>query len=181
MPVHPFALILVGLMTACIGAKTAVYSRSEAVENTYIVSGKVQQQFPYCGGAVPTPEMRAKAATPVAYPNKTFYVRTGPTNTENGEVIKRFTTDKDGLYTLTLSPGIYSIIVEEQLNALNPQEYTTKTQKVAESCLADWWKKPYHRLEVTHQNITSLNFTFVHRCFLTNDIPCITYTGPMPH
>ncbi|GAB3219800.1 hypothetical protein GCM10027423_50280 [Spirosoma arcticum] len=125
--------------------------------------------------------MRTRAATPVAYPNKTFYVRTGNTNSEQGEVIRQFTTNKEGLYALTLKPGIYSIIVEEQLSAIKPQDYMTKTQKVDEPCLADWWKTPYYLLKVNHQNITSLNFTFTHRCFLTNDIPCITYTGPMPH
>ena len=183
MKFYTFAVLLLGLLTACTGAKTATNSGSDSLKKTetYRISGKVEQQFPYCGGAVPTQEMRTKAATPVAYPNKTFYVRAGRTNRENGEVIKRFTTDNEGLYSIALLPGIYSIIVEEQLNAVNPKDYTTENQKVNESCLADWWKKPYYLLEVKDQNITSLNFTFVHRCFLTNDIPCITYTGPMPH
>ncbi len=125
--------------------------------------------------------MVTKAATPVAYPYKTFYVRAGNTNSENGKLIARFTTDKEGIYSIALSPGIYSIIVEAQLNLINPTEYKTENQRVNEPCLVDWWKKPYYLLEVNDQNITSLNFTFVHRCFLTNDIPCITYIGPMPH
>jgi hypothetical protein len=57
----------------------------------------------------------------------------------------------------------------------------TKNQIVDEQCLIEWWKKPYYLLEVKDQNITSLNFIFIHRCFLNNDIPCISYGGPMPH
>ena len=102
-------------------------------------------------------------------------------NSEQGKIIERFTTDKEGLYDIALLPGTYSIIVEEQLHPVDLKKYSTTNQKVDEKCMIEWWKKPYYVLEVNHQNITSLNFTFTHRCFLTNDIPCITYTGPMPH
>lgn len=125
--------------------------------------------------------MLAKAATPIAYPNKTFYVRAGKANSATGKIVTRFSTDKEGLYTVSLSPGIYSIIVEEQLKAIDAKAYATTNQRVDEKCLVDWWTKPYYLLEVKEQPINGLNFTFVHRCFLTNDIPCITYIGPMPH
>ena len=174
-----YALLIIGLFTACMRAKNVV--NASKTTPLYTVSGKVQQQFPYCGGARPTREMLIKATNPVAFPNKTFYLRNGNTNTENGTIAKSFTTNKEGLFCVKLSPGTYSIILEEQLKAIHPEDYRSENQKVNEQCLIEWWKKPYYLLEVKDQNIISLNFTFIHRCFLTTDIPCITYTGPLPH
>jgi len=174
-------LLLVVLFNACIGAKTIPNSKSDSLVNTYTVSGRVLQQFPYCQGARPTEEMLAKVTTLVAYPNKKFYVRKGSTNRKNGKVVKHFTTNGEGFFSLSLLPGIYSIIVEEQLNTINPQNYITDTQNVNEQCLIEWWEKPYYLLEIKDQNINSLNFKFTHRCFLHTDIPCIDYKGPMPH
>ena len=49
-----------------------------------------------------------------------------------------------------------------------------------EKCLKAWWAKPYYLLEVKDKDISDLNFTFHHRCFVPGDIPCINYIGPMP-
>lgn len=178
---YTIPILLIGLFNGCIGSKPIPNAKSDSLVNTYTVSGSVLQQFPYCQGARPTQEMLTIVTTPVAYPNKTFYVRKGNTNTKNGEIVNHFTTNSEGFFSLSLLPGIYSIIVEEQLNAINPKKYITETQKVNESCLIDWWGKPYYLLEVKDQNINSLNFTFMHRCFLNTDIPCVDYKGPLLH
>ncbi|MBL0341118.1 MAG: hypothetical protein IPP71_09440 [Bacteroidetes bacterium] len=149
-------------------------------EKTYTVSGKVQQTFSYCGGARPSEEMLEKLATPSSYPGKKFYIRKGQINSLQEEIVAEFVSDTNGLFSIHMEPGTYSIILQEQVSKIKVEDYANKNQKIDEKCLNEWWGKPYIVLVVMDQNINDLNFIFRHRCFITNDIPCITYTGPLP-
>jgi hypothetical protein len=145
----------------------------------YTVVGKVTQTSPYCGGAKPPKELLDQLATPVAYPNKKFYIRLGKTNNAKAGIIKSFTTDSTGSFSTQLVPGTYSIILEEQVHKINAGNYTKKYEVADNKCLQEWWAKPYYVLEVKNNNTDQLNFVFHHRCYLSNDIPCITYIGPL--
>ncbi|MGZ4049516.1 MAG: carboxypeptidase-like regulatory domain-containing protein, partial [Bacteroidia bacterium] len=144
------------------------------------ISGKVTQTRSYCGGAAPSEEMLKDASTPQIYAQKKFYIRKGSLNTTKKGIELSFTSDDNGAFSFQLAPGTYSIIVEEQVNAINVKKYTTSNLSVDKKCLNDWWKKPYYLLVVTDKNITDLNFNFYHKCFVPDDIPCVEYTGPMP-
>ena len=161
-------------------SQNIVREHSKSKRQTYLISGHVSQSSSYCGGARPTQEMLDKIAIPVAYPNKKFYIRKGKTNSLNLKFLKTFNSDKDGNYTIRLPKGIYSIILEEQLKEINIGDYTTTNQQVDTNCINEWWSKPYYLLEVNNKNIDHLDFDFHHRCFVTNDIPCLNYVGPMP-
>ena len=155
--------------------------RKDNSTTQYTLSGKVEQRSLYCGGARPTQEMVNELTKPIPYPGKTFYLKKGTTNSIQEKVIESFTTDQQGHFSIKLPAGTYSIILEEQLQEIDPKKYQTERQKVDTQCLVDWWKKPYAIVEVHDQNIDSLQFLFTHRCFLKTDIPCITYDGPLPH
>lgn len=170
-------LLSAGWLSSCHTSKaSAGYG---ATGNTYTISGSVTQTSSYCGGANPPKELLQQMATPVAYPGKTFYTKSGTVNDLAMPVLTSFTTDSTGHFSIHLSPGIYAIILKEQLAELNAADYETKTQVVDKDCLAEWWKKPYYLLEVKQQDISSLNFVFHHRCYIANDIPCIRYRGPL--
>ncbi len=160
--------------------QNSVREHSKSQRQTYLISGQVTQTSSYCGGARPSQEMLDKIAIPIAYPNKKFYIRRGKTNSLNLKFLKSFNTDKDGNYTIRLPNGIYSIILEEQLKEINISNYTTINQQVDTNCIKEWWSNPYYLLEVKNKNISDLDFNFHHRCFVTNDIPCLNYVGPMP-
>ena len=160
--------------------KTAVSPDQEDLLKTYIVTGIVTQTFSYCGGAAPPKHLLDKLAVPVAYAGKKFYIRPGKTNSVKIKTIKSFTTNDAGEFSFRLSPGIYAIILEEQLHKIKAGDYTKQDQSVDEKCLQQWWVKPYYVLEVKGKNINRLNFNFHHPCFISSDIPCITYNGPMP-
>jgi hypothetical protein len=145
----------------------------------YTVFGKVTQTSPYCGGAKPPKELLDQLATPVAYPNKKFYIRLGKTNNAKASIIKSFTADSAGSFSIRLVPGTYSIILEEQVHKMKASNYTKKYELADNKCLQEWWAKPYYLLEVKNKNIEELNFVFHHRCYLSSDIPCITYIGPV--
>jgi hypothetical protein len=147
--------------------------------NSFTISGTVTQTSSYCGGAMPPKELLDRMATPVAYPNKKFYIRKGKVNSATVKIVASFITDSSGTFSLRLAPGVYSIIVEEQLNEIKAATYIKQHQVVDKKCLQEWWAKPYYVLEIKNADITNLNFNFHHRCYIDNDIPCITYNGPV--
>lgn len=147
---------------------------------TYTISGKVTQTFSYCGGAAPPQHLLDKLATPVAYADKKFYIRKGKTNSTKIKVLKSFATNAEGGFSIRLSPGTYAIILEEQLHQIIAGSYKKENLEVDEKCLQKWWEKPYYILEIKSSNIQNLHFNFHHSCFITKDLPCITYIGPMP-
>lgn len=144
----------------------------------YLITGKVQQTFSYCGGAKQTKEILDSFAKPVFFANKTFYVRKGKTNSLKNKIIIKFTSDSNGNFSFKLPKGIYSILVGEQVEKIEAKKYITKTQTVNDTCLQTWWQNPYYLLVVKKKN-KPLRFNFHHRCYINTDIPCITYTGPV--
>ncbi len=171
------------VLTNCNAVKTvAIAGADQSKKTTRLhIAGTVKQTSQYCGGARPTREMEDKLSTPVPYPGKNFYIRAGKINDLKAEIVKDFTTDQEGNFSFDLPQGVYAIILEEQLHEINAKDYKNKDCEVDENCLSDWWKKPYYLLEIKDQNIDSLNFIFNHRCFLSTDVPCISYKGVMPH
>lgn len=148
---------------------------------TINIKGNVKQTFSYCGGARPDESLLDRLATPVSFGGKKFYIRKGKTNNLKNKVILGFETDSIGNFSFEIKPGVYSILLEEQLNWINPKEYSSRNQKVDENCLKKWWSKPYYLLVVTKFNNKKLDFLFQHRCFINNEIPCIEYIGEMPN
>ena len=148
-------------------------------KDSFIISGKVTQTSSYCGGAKPPQELLDRLATPVAYPHKKFYIRKGKVNSTKARIVTSFISDSIGTFSIRLAPGIYSIILEEQLYKIKACKYTKQYQQVDNRCLQQWWAKPYYLLEVKDNNNTELNFNFHKRCYIPGDVPCITYTGPL--
>jgi len=160
--------------------KTVGHQHPAKKLKSYLIHGLVEQTSSYCGGARPSQEMLDRLATPISYPNKKFYIRQGKINHTEAKIVKSFTTDSTGKFSIRLKPGTYSIIVEEQLYSIDTIKYENENQEVDRQCLEEWWAKPYHLLIVKNKNITDLKFIFHHRCFVKSHIPCITYKGPLP-
>lgn len=158
--------------------KNAVPGDSLNTGKLFTVTGMVTQTFSYCGGAAPPKQILDKLKTPVPYPGKKFYIRSGKINTVEAKIVRSFTTDSSGGFSVSLEAGLYSIIQEEQLNKINASDYTRQNQEADEQCLLEWWAKPYYLLEITSNNIGGLNFNFQHACFVSADIPCLKYVGP---
>ncbi len=161
--------------------ETVSYSLVRKSLKIYLISGKVTQTFPYCGGARPTKEILERLATPAVFANKKFYIRRGKINSTTAKIIKSFITDSSGGFSIQLQPGTYSIILEEQLYKIKEEHYKKPNQRVDIKCLTKWWAKPYYLLKVENNNIADLKFNFQRRCFIDSDIPCIYYTGQLRH
>jgi hypothetical protein len=148
------------------------------------VAGTITQTFSYCGGAAPPQFLLEEMATPKPFSKKKLVVIKGDTNTTAHQIILNFISDSLGNFSFQLEPGIYSVILEEQVSPPDVKKYKTETQTIDESCYKKWWATPYYPLEIPALDkpatIKGLNFNFHHRCFISSDVPCLQYDGPMP-
>ncbi|MBA2610493.1 MAG: hypothetical protein H0U95_00885 [Bacteroidetes bacterium] len=158
---------------------TIAQTKSNSVKKVTI-SGTVLHSFSYCGGIEPSPEMMAEFTKLKPYAGKIFYVRKGKTNTTKGKIILSFKADTTGKFSFQLPPGNYSIIQQQQVKKLDITLYKKQFITADENCLKTWWEKPYHVLEIKDKNISKIEFKFNHPCFISDDIPCLQYDGPMP-
>ena len=146
---------------------------------TATVSGAVTRTPAFCGGKLPPEEIpRPVAVTP--FPNKSFHVVRGSTNTTSHEILLSFTSDSAGHFSFRVPPGTYSILADEQAQRPDASRYESRFVKMDVACFRDWWAKPYYVLRVSNSNIQGLTFEFEQRCFIEYDIPCLHYDGPLP-
>jgi hypothetical protein len=147
----------------------------------YNVSGSIMLTSSFCGGARPNEEMMMEAERPKPYVGKTLYVRRGMSNSAKEKIILKFTANKAGEFNFRLPAGTYVIIQAEQVNAYD----STKVERrqyinVDHACMREWWVKPLYVLEVIDKDVKGLVFPFHRRCFISSDVPCFNYSGPMP-
>lgn len=154
---------------------------AEKPQKEYVISGKITQTHSYCGGAAPSEEMLKACETPVPYKGKTLYVRVGNGNSLKQPILLKFAADAAGNFSFKLKPGVYSIIQPEQVKELDWKQLRAgDAVQVDQECVKAWWKKPYYVLNVKDKNIETLSFNFYHPCFVSSDVPCLQYVGPMP-
>lgn len=180
--VKRFIIICLFLVAASQSAMAATYNFFNKVPidtaKKYRITGVITQTSSYCGGAAPPEQLLKKLATPAPYPGKKFYIRAGKVNSATGKIIVSFVTDENGLFSLKLAPGIYSMIVEEQLKPIDIKQLEAPQLKADEKCLKDWWAKPFYLLVVKNRDISNLSFNIHHACFVEHDVPCLQYIGP---
>ena len=161
-------------------AKTQQHSPAQKVT----ISGTITQTHSYCGGAAPPRELIEELKTPKPLPGKKMYIIKGDTNTTGRDIILNFISDENGNFSFQLEPGLYSVLLEEQISAPDAKKYRTETQSIDESCYNKWWARPYYLLTVEAgakpTTIKGLNFNFHSRCFISSDVPCLEYEGPYP-
>ena len=144
----------------------------------HTVSGKVTQKKLYCGGARPTEKMLEDLKKPIPYPNKSFYIKKIADDYTNQKILLNFTSNNLGEFMFQLKPGSYAVFLDEQINKVDFS--ILKNQTLDEKCYDGWLKKPYATVEVKNENINYLEFNIAKKCFITKDIPCLRYTGPLP-
>jgi hypothetical protein len=126
------------------------------------ISGNIENNSDYLGGANPPQEVLDNIAVYHPSENQTFYVRTGNVNVPFSPITTSFTTDSNGNYSTTLPPGIYTVISQLKYN------YET-TSPNAVTC--DWLKNPDFVLIVTPTQTSYSNQYTIH----------LNYCEPLPN
>ena len=171
-------VVLILLITTSILLSCSVSKYSNERNFAYNVSGKIITNKLYCGGAQPTQAILDALKTPIAFKNKTLYVKYQSDNYSEQEVVSSFTSNNLGEFTLQLKPGKYAVFVEEQINK---QDYKDRENLILDqACSKAWLNKPYYIIDVVNEHINGIEFTFPKRCFIKEDNPCLRYTGPRP-
>ena len=132
----PFQIIVFLLLWSCGTTK-------ENTEQSKVkVSGHIENNSRYLGGARPPQELLDQLAVYHASANQQFYIK----NNKNVE-IANFTTNTDGNYDIELPIGNYSVFRKEKHDY--EKSLAPKTQ-------CDWVKLPDFTISVT-KNQTQLN------------------------
>jgi hypothetical protein len=145
-------------------------------KDKFHVKGTIQLISAHCGGAAPTPDMRARERLPYAQPFTTVYFRDGNANYENKTILDSVTSDSVGNFSIDLAKGTYCIV----------EKYKTYPFKYPDDKEATWdtacYRNNFQRcdfvLDVT-KNIDSVKIILAHNCIWRN--PCVkNYHGPRP-
>lgn len=153
------------------------HGKVSASETLLKVSGYITQTSSYCGGARPSEEMLEEYGKPKPYPGKTLYI----SKSGSREVFSRFVSNDSGYFSLSLPAGSYRVWQDEQLRPFKPGQESENKMIVADtSCLRRWWNTPLGEFELESESVNLKSINFHRPCFVSGDVPCMSYTGPMP-
>lgn len=176
------SLLLALWIVAC-SPRPATVNKDEAPASSgpQKVSGFITQTSSYCGGARPTEEVLEEYNRPKPYSGKTLFVIGGEKNGSGNKVIAKLSSNDTGYFSLSLSPGVYSIVQEEQMKPLDTRSYNSAKMVEADTtCLRKWWSEPLAVIRVSNKEVKGISINFHHPCFVSGDVPCLRYVGPMP-
>lgn len=146
------------------------------------ISGTVVQTSDYCGGIAPPEEMRESLRKEKPYPRKELFVRGGTINKYSHSVLKRFVSDAEGRFKISLPPGVYCVIEASKKDELKLPA-TTKGNPPADQssaadgdCLEKWYRTCDKTLKISKQNLKGVVIKFHHTC----NPPCVTGGPPIP-
>jgi hypothetical protein len=171
-----FSLIL--LLVSCSARK-----KDKTDEPTFTFSGTVTQTSSYCGGARPSEETVQEYNKPKPYAGKVLHVRLGADNNAGGKVVLKLVADSAGFFSGSLPAGSYCIVQEEQLKPLDLSAISGKGDtpvNIDTICIRKWWNGRLAEIDLTSKNVSGLSVNFHHPCFVSGDVPCRRYSGPMP-
>ena len=144
------------------------------------IYGLVTTTSPYCGGARPTDAVVEEMNRPKPYSGKIIYISRSGEKPDRVTAIKAVTNDT-GYFFIDLGPGRYSFYQEEQLLQIDFSSLDKPGMVEADTtCLRIWKTTPLAEITVADTVGAPLKFNFHRPCFISGDIPCQNYVGPMP-
>ncbi len=121
--------LLTLLILPLLSCSQKVSSSEKNANHQVSVAGTLYFTENYCGGARPTPEMLAKHSTPKVLPNTTLKLSlVGDSSSRHYNLI----SDKEGKFSIKLSPGTYTIYMTDKYEKKLLVEYDPACKKWAE-------------------------------------------------
>lgn len=171
-------IIIIAVLQISI-VKTQFIENDNLRQRRVTVSGTININNPYCGGAYPPPELINGTNFP--YTNSVFYLVEAGDTTRTA--IKRFKTDDNGTFEIKVNPNKYWLFHESKMMPFK-KFYNQKTNNIPAnsvsmdvSCYKEWYNTPDHEFNAFED--TSIFVVFGKFCF-TGMNPCLQYTGPLP-
>jgi hypothetical protein len=186
---NTFAIIILVTCTSvfsCKNKKEITETSTDKTIDKYTIKGIVTQSHSYCGGARPTDEEYRKITEQKPLTNRKFFVRKGIENNVAEEIILEFTTDEKGFFSIELPKGDYVIIdmqhkdinyVKSILSMYNkPTEYYSAADS---ACMKTWLATPLASFSLDSLPEITIGWN-IHSPCSWNQIPCVSYSGPLP-
>lgn len=100
----------------------------------YEVRGKVVSSSDYCGGIVPSPEMRKQLKTPNPFASATLYIKNASEALAQQTVITTVYTNEQGEFSVRLPAGNYAVVTEAKTRSYNYPNLPPSAKPNAELC-----------------------------------------------
>lgn len=143
------------------------------------ITGTININNPYCGGAAPPPDIANGSLSP--YQNSVFYLVIANDTTRTPFL--RFTTSNNGSFEIKVPQNSYWIFHEDKMLPFNifykQNSQNTPPNSISADidCYREWYNRP--DFEFTANIDTSIFVIFYKSCFVGMN-PCLQYTGPLP-
>ncbi len=172
------ALVIAIIISLSAGCRTNKNNNQTSSKKQITISGVIKYHRPYCGGAAPSPEQENGKTTKFA--NHKMFVTEA--NTKERKIVKEFTTDANGHFSIKLPAGKYNFFGGHKI--LPFDEFVAQNSGggnivlKSSECLKNWYNTP--EFVVNSAKDTTVNFTYSEKCF-TKLNPCLEYQGaPRP-
>lgn len=144
------------------------------VTKSFTLSGKIQWQQHYCGGARPEPGMENPKTIPAN--GQKLYVRKGNLNSPTTTVVDSVIADAEGNFSITLPQGIYCFI-EGWKKPLYKDPVSDRYNKYDTACYKNQYMQCDYSLGLS-ANTSNVNIILDRPCNWNR--PCVQYSGPLP-
>lgn len=144
------------------------------VTKSFTLSGKIQWQQHYCGGARPEPGMENPQTIPAN--GQKLYVRKGNLNSPTTTVVDSVIADAEGNFSITLPQGIYCFI-EGWKKPLYKDPVSDRYNKYDTACYKNQYMQCDYSLGLS-ANTSNVNIILDRPCNWNR--PCVQYSGPLP-
>jgi hypothetical protein len=137
-------------------------------------------QHPYCGGAIPSPEMAGGRRIPMS--NESYSIVRGTSYIRRMPIYRSIVFDKEGLVNVQLEEGNYMLIKTEKLlpfaefKKRNSMLFTNYYSFKGDDCFENWATTADFSFRVKDQSVIVFEQTAT--CW-TNRNPCLEYNGPL--
>ncbi|MFN6946979.1 MAG: hypothetical protein ACK4ND_18695 [Cytophagaceae bacterium] len=144
----------------------------------------ITHTFSYCKGVAPTHEEMMNWKKPIAYSGKKLYLKKGEINDPDGKILNIYTTDENGLISLSLPKGLYYLVCEEKKDRSFYKRLVTNfsnksSHRVDLECLDKWLQTPDIIVDLRKVKGVEVSHNFHEPCSW-NKNPCTQYFGPLP-
>jgi hypothetical protein len=144
------------------------------VAQSFTLSGKIQWQQHYCGGARPEPGMENPKTIPAN--RQKLYIRQGNLNSPTATVVDSVIADESGNFSITLPQGNYCFI-EEWKKPLYKDPVSDKYNRYDTACYRNQYMQCDYSLNLS-ANTKDINIVLDRPCNWNR--PCVQYSGPLP-
>lgn len=149
---------------------------TQTVAKVFRVSGIVYVSQKYCSGARPPESVRIEAEKYKPTAGVLLAFRKGTSNSQS-DIVASCLSDENGYYSVSLSKGIYCMIVNEQVKSRTFIQNGGNDRESSPGCFSVWWDKCQRQIEVSNYDLVNIDIYLNRNCRTPSFCPCVFNTS----